>query len=179
MMEKSKIPEMTRDLMASVWERVLGKESLDHLADQYGSATLSRVARIMEAREKEFKKRVSRRKWGGGGLFALGIAVTATSCPFYLISLIGPATIIAGLTFLVLGGAIFLIPPRMQDTTRAIAIALKHGNDLTVTKLALEMDVPLHKAERIVRELVLTGIAEIDLDHKGPDDSLVYRIKGI
>lgn len=178
-MEQSKIPEMKRDQRASVWERALGKESLDHLADQYDSEALSRVARIMEAREKEFKTRVSRRKWGGGGLFLLGIAVTATSCPFYLVSLIGPATIIAGLVFLVVGGAIFLIPPQMKGTTRAIAVALKHGNNLTVTKLALEMDVPVQKADKIIRELVLAGIAEIDLDHKGPDDSLVYRIKGI
>ena len=45
--------------------------------------------------------------------------------------------------------------------------------------LALEMDISFNKAEKIIQELVRSGIAEIDLDHKDPDHTITYRIKGL
>jgi len=40
------------------------------------------------------------------------------------------------------------------------------------------MDISFQKAEKIIQELVRSGIAEIDLDYKDPDHSLVYKIRG-
>ena len=69
--------------------------------------------------------------------------------------------------------------PKVKDTNQALMIALKYDNVLTVSRLALEMDISFEKAEKIIQELVRKGIAEIDLEGEGADQSLIYRIKGL
>ena len=71
----------------------------------------------------------------------LGIATTVTSCPFYAVSLIGPHTILVGLGLLIAVGVLFFRRPTMKQTNRALIVALKNGNTLTVPRLALELDV--------------------------------------
>jgi hypothetical protein len=41
------------------------------------------------------------------------------------------------------------------------------------------LDVSFEKAEKIIRELVRSGVAEIDLDQKDPDQGITYKIKGL
>jgi predicted transcriptional regulator len=60
-----------------------------------------------------------------------------------------------------------------------MVIAMKHGNRLTVPRLALEMDITLEKAEKIIDKLVKNGVAEIDLEDRDSDGALTYKIKGI
>ena len=69
--------------------------------------------------------------------------------------------------------------PRLKNTNEAVLIAMKYGNRLTATTLALEMDISFGKAEKIIQELVRSGIAEIDLDRKDPDHTITYKIKGL
>jgi predicted transcriptional regulator len=71
---------------------------------------------------------------------------------------------LVGLAMLVAGGLLFSFQPRLKDTTRAMMIALKHGNTLTVTKLAIEMDISVKKAEKIIQEL--WGPDAVDLDQR-------------
>ncbi|MEW6530559.1 MAG: hypothetical protein AB1473_06970 [Thermodesulfobacteriota bacterium] len=58
-------------------------------------------------------------------------------------------------------------------------MATKRGNPFTVSRLLQELDISFDKADQVVRELARTGIAEIDLEHSGPDNALVYRVKGL
>ena len=58
-------------------------------------------------------------------------------------------------------------------------VAMKYDYRLTAPRLALEMDITFARAEKIIQELVRSGIAEIDLDHKDRDDTITYRIKGL
>ncbi|MFC1835717.1 PepSY domain-containing protein, partial [Thermodesulfobacteriota bacterium] len=134
---------------------------------------------ILRSLEDENRKKRSRMKWGGLAMVLLGLATTMASCPFYAITLIGPETVLVGLGLLVVGGFLMFLRPRIKDTSRAMMVALKYGNVLTVPRLALEMDISFDKAEKIIKEMVQKDIAEIDLDHKDSDDSLVYRIKGL
>src|SRR4030042_953813 len=60
------------------------------------------VEQTIQPYEKELKRRSTRRKWGGAGLFLLGVATTTTSCPFYAMALIGPHTMLVGLAMLVI-----------------------------------------------------------------------------
>ncbi|MEW6114343.1 MAG: hypothetical protein AB1664_19575 [Thermodesulfobacteriota bacterium] len=41
------------------------------------------------------------------------------------------------------------------------------------------MDISFDKPEQIARELMKSGIAEMDLEHSGTDNVLVYRVKGL
>jgi hypothetical protein len=45
--------------------------------------------------------------------------------------------------------------------------------------LALELDITLDKADRIIQELVKSGIAEIDLLHKDSTNLIVYKVRGL
>jgi len=128
---------------------------------------------------REREKRTTRRKWGGRGLIVFGLAVITGSCPLYALSVVGPGTIIAGLVLIAAGAGLLAWRPRFKDTNEAVLVALKHGNRLTTTGLALEMDITFEKSERIIRDLVKNGIAEIDLDRNDTDHTIVYRIKGI
>ena len=101
------------------------------------------------------------------------------SCPFYVISGAGSGTIFAALALIGGGSAVLAWRPRLKNTNEAVLIAMKYGNRLTATTLALEMDISFGKAEKIIQELVRSGIAEIDLDHKYPDHTITYKIKGL
>jgi predicted transcriptional regulator len=134
---------------------------------------------IVEDHLKERARRVARRKWGGRGLVILGAIMTLGSCPMYAFSLIGPQTIMIGLGLIAGGSALLAWRPRLKDTNEALIVAMKYGNSLTATRLALELDVSFEKAEKIIQELVRSGVAEIDLDQKDPDQGITYKVKGL
>ncbi len=134
---------------------------------------------IAERHIKEKNATAQRRRWGGRGLILLGSSTLVASCPLYAFSAIGPQTIIVGLALVVAGGAMLAWKPKLKDTNEALLVAVRHGNYLTVPRLALEMDISFEKAEKILNELIRGGIAEIDMDHPHPDNVIVYRIKGL
>ncbi len=134
---------------------------------------------IIEGHLKERARRAGRRKWGGRGLVILGAIMILGSCPLYAVSLIGPQTIMIGLGMIAGGSALLAWRPRLKDTNEALLVAMKYGNSLTATRLALELDVSFEKAEKIIRELVRSGVAEIDLDQKDPDQGIIYKVKGL
>jgi hypothetical protein len=134
---------------------------------------------IIQGHLREKARKTSRRKWGGRGLIVLGTVIILTSCPLYAFSLIGPQTLITGLAMMAGGSALLSWRARLKDNNEAIIVAAKYGNYLTATRLALEMDISIEKADKIIQELVRSGIAEIDLDHKDPTNSIVYRVKGL
>jgi predicted transcriptional regulator len=149
---------------------------------QIVTATTQRTAstrEIVEGHLKERARRATRRKWGGRGLVILGAAITLGSCPPYAFSLIGPQTIMIGLAMIAGGSALLAWRPKLKHTNEALLVAMKYGNSLTATRLALEMDVSFEKAEKIMRELVRSGVAEIDLDQKDLDQGITYKIKGL
>ena len=96
-----------------------------------------------------------------------------------MISGAGSTTILAALALIGGGSALLTWRPRLKNTNEAILIAMKYGNRLTAMTLALEMDISFNKAEKIIQELVRSGIAEIDLDHKDPDHTITYKLKGL
>ncbi len=162
--EKGEIPE----------ERVFRKPQ-DSAFNQRTASTRE----IIEGQLKERARRAVRRKWGGRGLVILGAAITLGSCPPYAFSLIGPQTIMIGLAMIAGGSALLAWRPRLKNTNEALLVAMKYGNSLTATRLALELDVSFEKAEKIIRELVRSGVAEIDLDQKDADQGITYKIKGL
>lgn len=140
---------------------------------------------IVKEYVEERKQKAIRRKWTGRIMIVFGVMTMLSSCPFYALAVIPGQSVIAGLAIMVAGiaiaaggGALLAWRPRLKDTNEALIVALKHGNRLTVSRLALEMDISFQKAEKIIQELVRSGIAEIDLDYKDPDHSLVYKIRG-
>ena len=80
---------------------------------------------------------------------------------------------------MIVGFILSLPSPRMKKTNEAIMVAMRHGNRLSVARLALEMDITLDKAEQIIQTLVHKGIAEIDLESDDPQEGIIYKIKGI
>jgi hypothetical protein len=167
-------------------DRVDAEHALDDRGPEHRGERSLKASEILQRLEKEQKKISFRRKLGGGALSALGLTTLLGSCALNVLSMVsgaatiaGIASLIAGLGFLVVGGALLFRRAQMKPTNQALVIALKHNNMLTVARLALEMDVSVAKAENIIQELVKRSIAEIDLDHHGDDDSLVYRIKGV
>ncbi len=137
------------------------------------------IAEIIRGHREERGRRESGRKWGGRGLIVLGAMMMMGSCPLYALSAIGPYTIISAFALIAGGGALLAWRPRLKDTNEALLVAMKYGNRLTTPRLALEMDVSLEKAEKIIQELMRNGIAEIDLDYQDPDHSISYKIKGL
>ncbi len=133
----------------------------------------------LERLVREKAARASRLKWSGRFFIVFGVILMLGSCPFYVISGAGSATILAALALIGGGSALLAWRPRLKNTNEAVLIAMKYGNRLTATTLALEMDVSFGKAEKIIQELVRSGIAEIDLDHKDPDHAITYKIKGL
>jgi hypothetical protein len=144
-----------------------------------------REERLVHAKEsvlrytRKFQQKARRRKWLGIGLSALGLAATMMAFPFYAFSLIGAEFLLVPLAVLIVGGILIVTRPRRRDVNQALAVALSYGNELSVTRLALELDISFQRAERIIQQLVENGVAEIDLDHKDPDGSVVYKIKGL
>lgn len=179
-MEEYKPPDFKQYERPSVQDRPLrGDFGQEH---EVAGTTQRRdvsTREIIEVHLKERSRRAVRRKWGGRGLVILGVIITLSSCPPYAFSLIGPQTILIGLGMIAGGSALLAWRPRLKDTNEALIVAMKYGNSLTATRLALELDVSFEKAERIIRELVRSGIAEIDLDQKDPDLGITYKIKGL
>jgi|SRR5271157_2373492 len=134
---------------------------------------------IIEGHLKERARKSTRGRWGGRGLVILGAVITLGSCPPYAFSLIGPQTIIIGLAMIAGGSALLAWRPRLKDTNEALLVAMKYGNSLTAARLALELDVSFEKSEKIIQELVRSGVAEIDLDQRDPDQGISYKIKGL
>jgi len=143
------------------------------------SVRASNVRAIVQEQLNEKARKAFRRKWSGRGLIILGAAIMLSSCPLYAFSLIGPQTLLTGLAMMAGGSALLAWRPRLKDTNEAIIAAVKSGNCLTAVRLALELDISFEKADKIIQELVRSGIAEIDLDHRDPDNSIIYRIKGL
>jgi hypothetical protein len=179
-MEEYKSPDERRYERPEVLERPVAEET--HQEPQTRTTTRERsrsTKEIIEGHLKERARKASRRKWGGRGLLILGAAIILGSCPPYAFSLIGPQTIMIGLGMIAGGSALLAWRPRLKDTNEALLVAMKYGNSLTAARLALELDVSFEKAEKIIRELVRSGIAEIDLDQKDPDQGITYKIKGL
>ena len=145
--------------------------------DSHMDGLITREA--LEGLVREKAQRASRRKWAGRLLIVFGVVLMLGSCPFYVLSGAGCGTILAALAFVGGGSALLAWRPRLKNTNEAVLIAMKYGNRLTATNLALEMDISFGKAEKIIQELVRSGIAEIDLDRKDPDHTITYKIKGL
>ncbi len=178
-MEDYKSRELEKKQRLSDGQRLYEDEtSIQESIERPVQRTVS-AKEIVERHLKERAIQIQRRKWGGRGLIMLGVATVVGSCPMYAVSLIGPQTIMIGLALVAGGSALLAWRPRLKNTNEALLIAVKHGNYLTTPRLALEMDISLEKADKIIQELVRSGIAEIDLDHKDPEQAIVYRIKGL
>ncbi len=156
-----------------------GRETLEPLEPRYSHREGLITQEALEGLVREKAARASRRKWAGRLLIVFGVILMLGSCPFYVISGAGSGTIFAALALIGGGSALLAWRPRLKNTNEAILIAMKYGNRLTATTLALEMDISFNKAEEIIQELVRSGIAEIDLDHKDPDHTITYKIKGL
>ena len=178
-MEKYEYPDLKRSEESSrkpdVYERPVLKP---REAGVESSGTID-IREVVQEQLREKARKATRRKWSGRGLIVLGATIMLTSCPLYAFSLIGPQTLFTGLAMMAGGSALLAWRPRLKDTNEAVIVAAKYGNCLTATRLALELDISFEKADRIIQELVRSGIAEIDLDHKDPNHSIVYRIKGL
>jgi hypothetical protein len=178
-MEKYQYPDLQR-LEDTSQKRPTHDERLFRRQEiQAESEKIVDMNAIIQDHLKEKARKAARRKWGGRGLIVLGTIIILTSCPLYAFSLIGPQTLLTGLAMMVGGSALLTWKPRLKDHNEAIIVAAKYGNCLTATRLALELDVSIEKAERIIQELARSGIAEIDLDHKDSDHSIVYRVRGL
>lgn len=183
LMEKYKSPDFRIGDKSDRSERSI-EEILSETSEETQKTALAHeiIRRLQADREKTAK----RRKWGGRALIVFGGITLLGSCPFYAFSLIpgqtiaaGVAVMSAGLALMAGGGVLSTWRPRLKDTNEALIVALKYGNQLTTSRLALELDVSFDKAEKIIQELVRRGVAEIDLDYQDPDHSIVYKIKGL
>jgi len=160
-------------------ERSRENETLEPLDPRYSHREGLITQEALEGLVQQKAVRASRRKWGGRSLIVFGAILMLGSCPFYVLSGAGSGTILAALALIGGGSALLAWRPRLKNTNEAVLIAMKYGNRLTATTLALEMDTSFGKAEKIIQELVRSGIAEIDLDHKDPDHTITYKIKGL
>ncbi|MDQ7781856.1 MAG: hypothetical protein RDU20_03190 [Desulfomonilaceae bacterium] len=184
-MEKFKPPDYRRDEKRSTdtawYDEVLRPLEAERETDR-GRKAEELVRRFLNERSQ----RAARRKWTGRVLIVFGFLTVLGSCPVYAVSLIpgqtimaGVAVMLAGLAMITGGGILASWRTRLKDTNEAMVIALKHENRLTTSRLALEMDISFEKADKIIQELVRNGIAEIDLEHRDSEHTLVYKIKGL
>ncbi len=160
-------------------KQTVERETFELLEPKYDHRESLITHETLERLIQEKAIRASRRKWAGRSLIVFGILLILGSCPVYVISGVGSTAILAALALIGGGSALLAWRPRLKNTNEAILVAMKHENRLTAMTLALEMDISFNKAEKIIQELVRSGIAEIDLDHKDPDHTLIYRIKGL
>jgi hypothetical protein len=147
-------------------------------ADDLKTASESGTDLILNKLREKREKKAYKKKWGRG-LTILGVVTVLNSCILFRIPLLGPFAAWAGAVMTIVGIVLLLEPPRMRETNEALLVAAKYDNRLTVPRLALEMDISLKKAEKIIQELVRSGIAEIDLEDSRPEDGLIYKVKGI
>lgn len=178
-MEKYEKPEVFPDEKLSERPDYLDVESTLVTEGEDRQERLARAKESVQRYTRKFKQKARRRKWLGIGLTTLGVASTMMAFPFYALSLVGIEFLLAPLAMLIIGGILIATRPKRRDVNQALAVALSYGNELSVTRLALELDISFERAERIIQELVKNGVAELDLDHKDPDGALVYRIKGL
>lgn len=184
-MEKHKSSDY-REGMERTETRAAYDEILSHLRTGEDTAVAHSREDFVRGLLKERERKVTRRKWTGRILMVFGFFTMLGSCPFYALSMIpgqtivaGAAIMIAGLAMIVGGGVLHSWRSRLKDTNEAMIVAMKSGNQLTTSRLALELDISFGKADKIIQELVRNGIAEIDLDHKDPDGAITYKIKGL
>jgi hypothetical protein len=144
-----------------------------------GSPLAATTRQVIERQLAERERKAFHRRWAGRGLIVFGSSVLMGSCPLYAFSLIGPQTVIGGLAVIAVGAGLLAWRPKLKDPNEAMIVAMRYGNCLTVPRLALELNISFERAEKIIRELVRNGIAEIDLDHKDPDHAIVYRVRGL
>ncbi len=176
MMEKHR-PVESRTDAPKITERPETDESRSDSDTREQSALVSRqeiADRLGADREQE-----TRRRMWGRVLVVLGAVTILDSWSMFPIPLIGFPAIVVGVVVMMLGGTMLAGRRRLKDTNEALMIAMKYGNRLTVARLALELDISLNRAEKIVKKLVDKGIAEIDLDSLDPDEGIVYKIRGI
>jgi|GEM_PF-672162 len=175
-MEKHR-PVESRTDAPKITERPETDESRSDSDTREQSALVSRqeiADRLGADREQE-----TRRRMWGRVLVVLGAVTILDSWSMFPIPLIGFPAIVVGVVVMMLGGTMLAGRRRLKDTNEALMIAMKYGNRLTVARLALELDISLNRAEKIVKKLVDKGIAEIDLDSLDPDEGIVYKIRGI
>jgi len=119
-----------------------------------------------------------KRRWGWG-LIILGFITILEARFFPALPVLGPSALWLGGALIIFGLILAHQRPRMKETNEALLIAMKYDNHLTVPRLALEMDISLEKAEKILKNLVRNGVAEIDLDPEDESGVITYKIKGI
>jgi hypothetical protein len=181
-MEKFDTLDLIREKKSREYEKKVRENDTVSAPSGLDASTQTEQAHIrhlVQEHLEEKARKVSRRKWGGRGLIALGCMLLFTSCPLYAFTLIGPETVLTALAMIAGGSALLAWRPRLKDTNEAIIVAAKYGNCLTATRLALELDITLDRADRIIQELVKSGIAEIDLLHKDSTNSIVYKVRGL
>ncbi len=121
---------------------------------------------------------VKKKRWGYV-LLVLGVVTILDSLAAFPIPLVRAPAMVLGFVLMIVGGVISAEPPRMRETNEAILIGMKYANHLTVARLAVEMDISLKRAEKIIAQLVKNGIAEIELDADDPHGGITYRLKGV
>jgi hypothetical protein len=183
-MEPRQSSEWTKARKAASDQRVREDSSFSELDGALHGETPLDTRRMLEGLLEEKATRASRRKWTGRGLMVFGVVTMLGSCPLSVFSLMGQQSIpvaanLISLALIAGGFALTALRTRLKDTNEALLVAMKYGYRLTAARLALEMDISFAKAEKIIQELVRSGIAEIDLNHKDPDNTITYRIKGL
>lgn len=183
-MEKHDLGELNRQRRDVPGNRGQEQPSSMHMDVRSRSERVGDAAAIIEGHRREREKRESRRKWTGRGVMLFGFLTMWSSCGLYTFSLLGLQTralevLILSVVLVGAGFAISAWRPRLKDTNEALLIAMKYGNRLTAARLALELDISFEKAEKIIQELVRSGIAEIDLERTDPDQPITYKISGL
>lgn len=143
-----------------------------------GTATRASTDQVLRELLGQKEAKAWRRKLGKGLVIAGAVTVLG-SCSIIPLPLLKAPGVLLGAIMLLVGMVFLARGPRLKDTNEALLVAVKYNSRLTVARLALEMDISLDKAEKIIQDLVRKDIAEIDLDHNVPDSGIVYKIKGL
>lgn len=72
--------------------------------------------------------------------------ITMGSCPLSAFGLIGYEALIVPALMVVSGIVLTAWKPRLKDTNEAMLTALKYGNRLTASRLALELDISIDRS---------------------------------
>lgn len=143
-----------------------------------GTSTGASSDQVLRELVRQKEAKTWRRKWGKG-LVVAGAVTVLGSCSILPLPMLKLPGVWLGALMLTIGMVLLARGPRLKETNEALLVAVKCNNRLTVPRLALEMDISIERAEKIIQELVRKDIAEIDLDHNTPDSGLVYKIKGL
>jgi hypothetical protein len=159
-------------------ERTATRETTALERTALGTSTGASTDQVLRELVRQKEAKGWRRKWGKG-LVVAGVVTVLGSCSILPLPLLKLPGVWLGAVMLLIGMVLLARGPRLKETNEALLVAVRYNNRLTVPRLALEMDVSLEKAEKIIQELVRKDVAEIDLDHNVPDSGLVYKIKGL